>query len=562
MMAVAAVGAAGLTGSAGAAVAGATRSYLVQAQSGHLNALTQHLSGQGIAVRGQLRIIDSAVVQLSSAQAAALRGDPLVTSVTPNASVSLASSSSSAYDPATDANSAYNAAELLGAHTAWDNGVTGQGVGVALIDSGVSPVSGLAESGQVVYGPDLSFEAGYANTRDLDTYGHGTAMAGLIAAHDPSTAGDSTDPTNYQGVAPGAHIVSIKVADALGRADVSQIIAGIDWAVQHAHDPGMNIRVLNLSFGTDSTQSYTLDPLAFAAEVAWRKGIVVVASSGNGGNNAMAMPAADPFLIAAGALDTNETVDPTDDTVASFTSRGTYARGLDLLAPGVKLQSLRVVGSYLDTMVKAKGSKGIDARFFRGNGTSQSAALTSGVVALLLEARPQLSPDQVKSLLRSSGSTVVTNGRTSTGRVPDVSLALTRSTPRARHRASTSTGRGTIAASRGSMRLLKDNAQLTGEVDVFGNPLDTADLAAQEAGAGAWTGDFWNGASWAGASWAGASWASDNWTGASWTGEGWAGAGWAGAGWAGAGWAGAGWAGAGWAGAGWAGAGWAGEDYS
>jgi len=572
MTAAVAVGALGLTGLGGAAFAGAaggtghqatlaSGSYLVRAESGHLGALTDDLGARGIAVRQRLQIIDTAVAQLSSAQATALQADPLVASVTPDAKVSLASSS---YDAASDANSAYGAAELLGVHSAWDGGATGDGIGVALIDSGVSPVSGLASDGQVVYGPDLSFEAGQANTRNLDTYGHGTAMAGLIVAHDPSAVADSTDPSNYQGMAPGAHVVSIKVADALGRADISQVIAGIDWAVQHADDPGLNIRVLNLSFGTDSEQSYVLDPLAFAAEVAWRQGIVVVVSSGNGGGSTMAMPAADPFLIAVGALDTKDTTSTRDDSIASFTSKGDGSRGLDLVAPGVKLQSLRVPGSYVDTLVRAKGSPGIDNRFFRGSGTSQAAAVTSGLVALLLEQRPQLTPDQVKALLRGSGSPVGNGARRSWSpvRVPHVDDAMASYVGRSRQRFPAANGTGSLSASRGSMELTKDGQKLAGEVDVFGNPVDTSALAASEAAAGSWAGDVWNGASWAGASWAGASWASDNWQGASWTGAGWAGAGWAGAGWAGAGWAGAGWAGAGWAGAGWAGAGWAGEDYS
>ena len=102
-------------------------------------------------------------------------------------------------------------------------------------------------------------------------------------------------------MAPDTRLLNIKVGDAVGRADVSQVIAGIDWAVEHKSDLG--IKVINLSFGTDSTQSYQLDPLAHAAEVAWRKGIVVVASAGNSGGTRLAMPAADPYLIAVGALD-------------------------------------------------------------------------------------------------------------------------------------------------------------------------------------------------------------------------------------------------------------------
>ena len=134
------------------------------------------------------------------------------------------------------------------------------------------------------------------------TGGNAGTEPGLRTARTRSTSGgDSSDESSYQGVAPGARVVSVKVADSNGRTDVSQVIAAIDWVVQHANDPGFNIRVLSLSFGTDSLQSYTVDPLAYAAEVAWRHGIVVVVSSGNIPGNRLTDPAIDPFVIAAAA---------------------------------------------------------------------------------------------------------------------------------------------------------------------------------------------------------------------------------------------------------------------
>ena len=174
-------------------------------------------------------------------------------------------------------------------------GYTGAGVDVAVIDTGVAPVPGLDTPGKVVTGPDLSFDAPGAATPGLDAFGHGTFMAGLIAGRDAgataSAAGCTTclnssgysDTTKYVGIAPDARIVNVKVGAADGAADVTQVIAAIDWVTQHAHDPGMNIRVINLSYGTDSTQAYTIDPLAQAAEQAWKHGIVVVAAAGNDG---------------------------------------------------------------------------------------------------------------------------------------------------------------------------------------------------------------------------------------------------------------------------------------
>ena len=144
-------------------------------------------------------------------------------------------------------------------------------------------------------------------------------MAGLIAGNDGQAGG-------YRGVAPDARIVSLKVGVADGGADVSQMIAAIDWVVQHRNDNGMNIRVLNLSYGTNSTQPYGIDPLAYAVEQAWKAGIVVVAAAGNSGyqNGASAQgladPAYDPQILAVGAADTMGTAAPWDDQVAPFSA--------------------------------------------------------------------------------------------------------------------------------------------------------------------------------------------------------------------------------------------------
>ena len=156
--------------------------------------------------------------------------------------------------------------------------------------------------------------------------------------------------------------------------------------------------MLNLSFGTDGTQDYRLDPLAFAAEVAWRNGIVVVAAAGNEGfgNAKLNNPAYDPFVIAVGADDTRGTAGSGNDLVPAFSARGD-TRGVDFVAPGKSVISLRVPGSYLDTNHPAGR---VGERFFRGTGTSQAAAVTSGAVALLLQQRPNLTPDQVKYILR------------------------------------------------------------------------------------------------------------------------------------------------------------------
>src|SRR5206468_12783889 len=215
-----------------------------------------------------------------------------------------------------------------GAQAWWAAGYTGQGVDVALIDSGVAPVQGLNSAGKVISGPDLSLESQAPNLANLDTFGHGTFMAGLIAGPDPGLthAYETAPATAYRGMAPDARIVSIKVATADGGTDVSQVIAAIDWVVKHRHDHGLNIRVLNLSYGTNSTQWFGVDPLAFAVEQAWDAGIVVVAAAGNSGyqskgsSPALANPAFDKRIIAAGASDSNGSLAILDDTVPDFSA--------------------------------------------------------------------------------------------------------------------------------------------------------------------------------------------------------------------------------------------------
>ncbi len=205
---------------------------------------------------------------------------------------------------------------VVNAPSAWQNGANGAGVDVAVLDSGVTPVAGLGATDKVVYGPDLSFDSQNPDKAYLDGYGHGTAIASIIAGNDGSSSG-------FQGVAPNARVVSVKVGDSSGAVDVSQIIAGIDWVVEHAHSGGLNIRVLNVSLGTDSTQWYGSDPLAHAAENAWRHGIVVVAAVGNDGTSkSVADPATDPYVVAVGPSDPMGTENISDDVVVGLLEPG------------------------------------------------------------------------------------------------------------------------------------------------------------------------------------------------------------------------------------------------
>src|SRR3954452_18671626 len=208
------------------------------------------------------------------------------------------------YD-ASDTGSLGQITSVIGARAQWAAGNTGSGVDVAVVDTGVATVPGLA-AGNVRNGPDLSFDGQAAATRYADAMGHGTHLASIIAGRDgDGTAASLTSAAatgQFTGVAPGARVVNVRVGASDGTADVTQVIAAVTWVTQHAHDPGLNIRVLNLSYGTGSTQDYRSDPLSFAVEAAWRKGILVVVAGGNDGSSRpfLANPGLNPNVLAVG----------------------------------------------------------------------------------------------------------------------------------------------------------------------------------------------------------------------------------------------------------------------
>jgi serine protease AprX len=441
-----------------------------------------------------------------------------------------ASVAAAAYDPTSDVNSMNLTTLYSGAQAWWAAGYTGEGVDVALIDSGVAPVNGLTAPGKVVYGPDLSLESQAPNLTNLDTFGHGTFMAGLIAGKDDGVSAPyaAASATNYIGMAPDARIVSLKVATADGGTDVSQVIAAIDWVVQHKNDNGLNIRVLNLSYGTNSTQDYLLDPLSYAVSQAWKAGIVVVAAAGNSGFQtshgapALANPGFNRRIIAAGASDSNGTLAILDDTVPSWSAQAKAgsARAPDFVAPGTHLQGLRVPGSYIDMNYP---DSVIDGRFMRGSGTSESAAITSGAVALLLDRWPNATPDQVKRLLKLNAFYMPECGKS--GRMGSGELQLgpilSASLPAYEQVLPWSTGTGTLEGARGTDHLTRDGVVLSGEQDIFGAPFDSAAMAALEAAGNSWSGGTWNGNSWSGDSWSGNSWSGIRWSGNSWSSGDW-----------------------------------------
>lgn len=506
-----------------------------------------------------LDLVGAFTARIPAAAVPALRAASGVEAVTSDGQVRMQGAS---WKADKDQHSLYSLTESIGAQHVWKakdatgKTLTGKGVGVAVIDSGIAPVQGLDAPGKVINGPDLSFESQTPELRNLDTFGHGTHMAGIIAGRDSEVkAGKEADKKHFVGVAPDAHLINMKVAAADGAVDVSQVIAAIDWVVTHRDDPGLNIRVLNLSFGTDSSQDPRLDPLSYAVEAAWRQGIVVVVSVGNDGltTTRVGMPAQNPYVLAVGAADPLTTDDRKDDVVADFSTGGNQTRHADLVAPGKSVVSLRVPNGFIDDVYpQARIPEDPDQRYFRGSGTSQAAAVVSGAAALLLQQRPDLTPDQVKRLLTSTADEMRDGDPLAQGAGQlDIAAAVKAPTPYTAVQAYLpATGLGSLEGSRGTAHVADPatGTELTGEQDIMGNAWIPAGWAVACATGATWSGDTWNGRIWSGSTWSGSNWAGQDWSGRTWSGAVWDGRTWSGRTWSGRTWSGRTWSGGNWSG--------------
>jgi serine protease AprX len=558
-------------GTAGPATDAGLVSVIVQAEPGASAAAARQVERFGGRVGRQLSIIGGFSAAVPPRVVGRLAGSPAIVSVVEDERVAM---QAAAYGPTSDAGSLYTTTVQTGAQAYWKAGYTGKGVDVAVVDTGTAPVPGLAGTGKLINGPDLSFESQAPNLRYLDTYGHGTHMAGIIAGRGAGAVAGTYagDTTNFLGMAPDARIVSVKVADAMGAADVSQIIAAIDWVVQNKTTNGLNIRVLNLSFGTNTSHPYTIDPLCHAVEAAWRKGITVVAATGNAGfykapgGPGLTSPARDPYVIAVGAADTMKTLSTADDQVASFSSSGVGGSGgtknPDMLAPGRSVISLAVPGSFIDQTYGASGA--VTGGYMRGSGTSQAAAVVSGAVALVLQQHPTWTNNQVKALLVNTASKLKVGLQTDAAQgkgTLNLTSALGVTNVAAAQAATNSTGAGSLEGARGSAHLVDNGVVLNGEKDIFGDAISTATLASRRTAGTAWTGGTWNGRMWSGSSftannWTATTWSGRMWSGRMWSSEVWSGRMWSGRMWSAGTWTGRMWSGDGWSGDTWSSAGW------
>ena len=368
------------------------------------------LRAHGKVGRG-LSIVGGASALLTGAEILELANDPDV------AFVSLDEVVTATFDPLDGAARASSPGTLeVGAPAVWRQlGVTGKGVGVAILDSGIAPHPDLA--GRIVAAVDFTSGAtGGALVPPADPGGHGTHVAGLVAGDGTASGGA------YAGVAPGANLIDVRVIGASGSTNVSTLIAGMQWVLAHRAD--YNIRVVNLSAGGPATTSYRDDPLAAAAEVLVFAGISVVVSAGNEGphERTITTPGTDPYVITVGGIDDSGTATTADDALVSWSSRGvTPIDGLakpDVVAPGRKVVSLRSPGSTLDQELPDRLVAGLDPlvpAYFRLSGTSMAAPMVTGVVALMLEGSPTLTPAQVKARLKGTATALPFGSPETTG---------------------------------------------------------------------------------------------------------------------------------------------------
>jgi serine protease AprX len=363
-------------------------------------------------VTQRIQLINGLAVTIAASDGVALNADAHVIAVTLNGRVRGQSMSAGRL------NTSYP--KTIGADKAWNQGYTGAGVGVAVIDSGVAgdliDFKGTDGRSRVVANVVTSTGA----NKPGDGLGHGTHVAGIIAGNGFNRA--PADPLygDYVGVAPDANLIAVKASDEVGNSTVLDVINGIQFVVDHKDQ--FDIRVLNLSLSSDTPMSYRLDPLDAAVEYAWERGIVVVAAAGNRGTDRDAVqysPGNDPFVISVGGDD--ETGNYGKGSRAYWSSTGRTQDGYakpDVMAPGAHIVSTLAPNSAFQYLCP---SCVIGGAYFKAGGTSMAAPVVSGAVALLLQAHPYLSPDQIKAQLMATDHPVLGSGYAGT---IDVGAAL------------------------------------------------------------------------------------------------------------------------------------------
>jgi serine protease AprX len=473
------------------------------------------LSVAGGHVRAVFSTIGSELVRAPLSSLSALASDFRVAGVTPDRAGTMSGFTGKA--AATDKTKSVFASERLGGDAGKDD--TGAGVNVAMLDTGLSDTPALSRaSGRVTDGVDVSTIAagGDAQTQGqfTDGYGHGTFLASLIAGGKvPGSGGHAL------GVAPGARIVVVKVADDQGRTTLSQVLAGMDWVAAHAKAPNgtQMIQVLNVALAVDrpTAPSYGADPLTAAVEQVRAAGVLVVAASGNVAGE-VGDPGLDPQAATIGAAD----LTGGQPSVAPFSGSGVVAgvQKPDLVASGVHVLGLLSPSS---SIAQNNPSGWQDNGLFRGSGTSEATAVASGVAAAYYSDHPAATPLQAKTALRDAAAGDPRDARAGAGL-----LAMTRKGND--KKSSANTGENTFDA--GSWQA---NSWQPG--------FDWVSLLASSWSASSWSASSWSASSWSASSWSASSWSASSWSASSWSASSWSASSWSASSWSGATWSASSW---------------------
>ena len=392
-----------------ASVGGQRVRIIVQSDEQGLNALTSRL-GRGF----RRRLANSVALEVERHELDALKRDGSVFHISRDLPVV---ADMAVTNKVTRAESVWKGTSGLLGLLGGTPGYKGDGITVAVVDSGIAPHSAIGT--RVVARVNfVSSEPGGIG----DQFGHGTHVAGMIGG---SGAYSVTSAYNG-GSAPSVKFVDVRVLGRTGLGYTSEVIAGIDWAI--ANRARYGIRIINLSLGRPVAEPVATDPLCQAVSRAVRAGIVVVASAGNNGVTAtgarvlggISSPGNSPDAITVGAVDTKGTADRSDDAVAEYSSRGPTRFDFnvkpDVVAPGTRVVSAEVAGSYIATNYPSWHVAGSGKNSYgRLSGTSMSTAVVSGGIALLLDAEPNLSPAQVKLLMQTGARFIPSEGLIGSG---------------------------------------------------------------------------------------------------------------------------------------------------
>jgi serine protease AprX len=448
------------------------------------SAVLATIPAAGTSITLEFDVIDGLTAHLSGAQILALSDDARVSSIIPDAEMEPTAYSNPQVWPAVT--------EL---NTTWTQS---NAPAIAIVDSGIDTTrADFGGTGQIVR--QVNFTSSGHNTSNGDGYGHGTFVASIAAGRG----------RDYAGASPSSRLVSLDVFDDDGNGTIGSVIAAADWIYRN-YDK-YNIKVANFSLTASTPSSFVNDPLDKAVEALWfNKGIVVVAAAGNyhtpGVDKVLYAPANDPFVITVGAYGDNSSLDPSDDTVADWSARGHTLDGFakpEIGAPGRNLWGAVPQASTMWTGHNDHQgtSQNGHAGYFWMSGTSFAAPMVSGAAALIRQAHPTWTPDQVKGALMLTAAPNPTPG--------DFSYGV-----------------GALRAAQAAAVVdpPNPNAALWTFVHTTQNAVLRFDRDAWQTAASdaSWESASWESASWESASWESASWESASWESASWESASWA----------------------------------------